>query len=189
MIPSASPSTRKSAAARPRATRSRRGRRPPPASAMRVRQRDDAERVRPLRHHPAGHHHIGPLEVGILQGLGVAVDEAALPRFREQRGDRDQPERRRGKAGTVNLARGLEIPERPAAKAGATRRILNDCCIAAAPQITAARGRCGGKRGGPCSRVKENPPGRIVRGRRLRPAKATRETEVGAMQVARDRET
>ncbi len=83
---------------------------------MLVRQCDDVQRIGLLRQHPAGHHQVGPIEIGVPQFLGVAVDEAALPGRRQQRGDRDQAERRRRKARPEDLAGRGEVPERLAAE-------------------------------------------------------------------------
>ena len=73
---------------------------------------DDLERIVFLRQHPAGHDEIGPGEVGVGQLFRVAVDEAQIPRRRQQRGERDQAERRRRAARPPNIADRLQVPER-----------------------------------------------------------------------------
>ena len=80
--------------------------------AARLAHLDDDLRIVVLRKHPPGHDEIGPCEVGVRQLLGVAVDEAEIPRRRQQRGERDEAERRRRAAGAPYVADRLQVPER-----------------------------------------------------------------------------
>ena len=50
--------------------------------AVQVRELDQIEEVRLLVEHAADHHEIGPVEVGVGQRLGVAVDEPDVPFLR-----------------------------------------------------------------------------------------------------------
>jgi hypothetical protein len=55
---------------------------------------DEIENVGPLRQHSADHHQISPVDIGVRQIFGVAIDEAAIPRRRQHGRDRDETERR-----------------------------------------------------------------------------------------------
>ena len=76
------------------------------------------KRIRPLRQHAAGHDHIGPIEVGIGQLFGIAIDQAAFPGSGQHRGNSDQAERGARRLGAEQLAGIDKIPERAPIEAG-----------------------------------------------------------------------
>ena len=94
--------------------RARRGVRPADHDRLVVlmAQLNQAEAVRLLVEHAAGHHHVGPGEVRHFKLFGVAVDELEFPVLRQQRRDRDQTERRGRIARADELARFRVAPER-----------------------------------------------------------------------------
>ena len=81
-------------------------------------QLDDLQRVELLRDHAASHDEVGPVEIGLRQVLGVAVDEPELPIRGQQGGERDEPERRSRASRPPDLADGPKTPEGVVAEAG-----------------------------------------------------------------------
>jgi hypothetical protein len=77
---------------------------------------DEIENVGPLRHHPADHDEIGPVDIGVLQLFGVAIDEAAIPRRRQHGRDRDETERRGHRLAAIDFTDRFETEEGPAGK-------------------------------------------------------------------------
>ena len=69
---------------------------PPTATrlAARMAEIDDLQRVALLRHHAAGEHQVGPVQVIIGEFFGVAVDQPQVPWTRQQRCNCDQTKRR-----------------------------------------------------------------------------------------------
>ena len=78
---------------------------------MRVGKLDDLKGVGLLRQHPARHHQIRPVQIDVQQFFRIAIDQAALPRWREQCGDGYEAERWGRKARPVDFASGGEIPK------------------------------------------------------------------------------
>src|SRR6202030_2555010 len=72
---------------------------------------DHHKRVRLLREHDAGHHHVGPVDIGLAQLLGVAIDQPNIPSRWQQCRHGNQAERRRGTAYTGDVADLLKVPE------------------------------------------------------------------------------
>jgi len=72
---------------------------------------DHHKRVRLLRKHSAGHHHVGPVDIGLAQLLGVAIDQPDIPSRWQQCRHGDQAKRRRGTAHTGDVADLLKVPE------------------------------------------------------------------------------
>jgi hypothetical protein len=77
---------------------------------------DDPKCVGLLRQHATRHHQIGPVKIRFRQILRVPIYQPALPRGRQQRGDRNEAERCGRKARTIDLTGRPKIPERLAAK-------------------------------------------------------------------------
>ena len=74
-----------------------------------LRHADDLERIDPLRQHPAGHHHVGPGEVGGIERLGVAL----MPcNWNIRLVNRDETERRCRAPHAVDVASRLQTSER-----------------------------------------------------------------------------
>src|SRR6202012_5869054 len=80
--------------------------------AVQVGKVDQVEEIRLLVEHAADHHEIGPVEVRVRQGLGVAVDETDVPMLGQHGGDRDQAEWRRRILRADQFAGFRIVPER-----------------------------------------------------------------------------
>src|SRR6202140_2150333 len=72
---------------------------------------DHKKRVRLLWKHSAGHDHVGPVEIGLAQLLGIPIDQPDIPSRRQQCCHGDQAKRRRGTAHTGDVADLLKVPE------------------------------------------------------------------------------
>jgi hypothetical protein len=77
---------------------------------------DEIENIGPLRQHSADHHQISPVDIGVRQIFGVAIDEAAIPRRRQHGRDRDETERRGHRPAAIDFADRLKTEEGPAGK-------------------------------------------------------------------------
>src|SRR3954452_5605043 len=80
--------------------------------AVQVGEIDQVNEIRLLVQHTADHHEIGPVEVRVRQGLGIAIDETDFPSFRQHGGYRDQAEWRRRILRADEFASFRIVPER-----------------------------------------------------------------------------
>ena len=109
--------------------------------AVPVDQVDQHQRVGFLRHHPAGHDHVGPGKIRVGQFFSIAVDEPDVPMLRQHRRDGDEAERCPRVFRADDLAGRPVVPERVGGEAGKHEQ---DVAGIAQPRIVHVREDLGG---------------------------------------------